>query len=84
MLTCCFCSAICSRLWHAKASVSVLQIGRNDWEIWLKTYNLFLNLFSCYYLRKSNPEVKEFMKKQGFGIDYAKLESYYVQKYVDF
>lgn len=44
--------------------------------------NLFFNLFSCYYLRKSNPEVKEFMKMQGFGDDYAKLESYYVQKYV--
>lgn len=30
--------------------------------------------------RKSNPDIQKFMDKQGFGKDYSKLESYYIQK----
>lgn len=36
-------------------------------------------LFSLVH-RKSNPEILVFMKKMGFGEDYTKLESYYIQR----
>ncbi|XP_058473050.1 beta-hexosaminidase subunit beta isoform X2 [Solea solea] len=36
--------------------------------------------FSCW---KSNPDIKEFMVQQGFGEDYKKLESFYIQKLLD-
>ncbi|XP_029430862.1 beta-hexosaminidase subunit beta isoform X2 [Rhinatrema bivittatum] len=32
--------------------------------------------FNCW---KSNPDVNNFMKQQGFGQDYSKLESFYIQ-----
>ncbi|XP_034566199.1 beta-hexosaminidase subunit beta isoform X2 [Notolabrus celidotus] len=33
--------------------------------------------FSCW---KSNPDIQKFMIQQGFGQDYSKLESFYIQK----
>uniref|UniRef100_A0A3B3C3F2 Beta-hexosaminidase subunit beta n=1 Tax=Oryzias melastigma TaxID=30732 RepID=A0A3B3C3F2_ORYME len=36
--------------------------------------------FSCW---KSNPDIKKFMDEQGFGQDYSKLESFYIQKLLD-
>ncbi|XP_016894106.1 beta-hexosaminidase subunit beta isoform X2 [Cynoglossus semilaevis] len=36
--------------------------------------------FTCW---KSNPDVKKFMEQQGFGDDYRKLESFYIQKLLD-
>ncbi|XP_022624989.1 beta-hexosaminidase subunit beta isoform X2 [Seriola dumerili] len=36
--------------------------------------------FTCW---KSNPDIKKFMDQQGFGQDYSKLESFYIQKLLD-
>ncbi|XP_068429941.1 beta-hexosaminidase subunit beta-like isoform X2 [Clinocottus analis] len=36
--------------------------------------------FSCW---KSNPDIQKFMAEQGFGQDYSKLESFYIQKLLD-
>ncbi|XP_068190348.1 beta-hexosaminidase subunit beta isoform X2 [Antennarius striatus] len=36
--------------------------------------------FTCW---KSNPDIQKFMEKQGFGDDYSKLESYYIQRLLD-
>ncbi|KAM4054108.1 beta-hexosaminidase subunit beta isoform 1-T1 [Anomaloglossus baeobatrachus] len=36
--------------------------------------------FSCW---KSNPDISKFMSEHGFGTDYRKLESFYIQKILD-
>uniref|UniRef100_A0A8C7MS52 Beta-hexosaminidase n=1 Tax=Oncorhynchus kisutch TaxID=8019 RepID=A0A8C7MS52_ONCKI len=36
--------------------------------------------FSCW---KSNPDIQKFMEQQGFGTDYSKLESFYIQRLLD-
>lgn len=39
---------------------------------------LFFFFKSC---RKSNPDITKFMDQQGFGQDYSKLESFYIQRW---
>uniref|UniRef100_A0A672MBZ8 Beta-hexosaminidase subunit beta n=1 Tax=Sinocyclocheilus grahami TaxID=75366 RepID=A0A672MBZ8_SINGR len=36
--------------------------------------------FSCW---ESNPDIQRFMVQQGFGTDYSKLESFYIQRLLD-
>ncbi|XP_028318277.1 beta-hexosaminidase subunit beta [Gouania willdenowi] len=36
--------------------------------------------FSCW---KSNPDIQKFMEQQGFGKDFSKLESFYIQRLLD-
>ncbi|XP_031173647.1 beta-hexosaminidase subunit beta isoform X1 [Sander lucioperca] len=36
--------------------------------------------FTCW---KSNPDIQKFMDQQGYGQDYKKLESFYIQKLLD-
>ncbi|XP_054612822.1 beta-hexosaminidase subunit beta isoform X2 [Dunckerocampus dactyliophorus] len=36
--------------------------------------------FTCW---KSNPDIQRFMEQQGFGQDYGKLESFYIQRLLD-
>lgn len=36
--------------------------------------------FTCW---KSNPDIQKFMEQQGFGQDYSKLESFYIQRLLD-
>ncbi|KAF3701833.1 Beta-hexosaminidase subunit beta [Channa argus] len=36
--------------------------------------------FTCW---KSNPDIQKFMNEHGFGQDYTKLESFYIQKLLD-
>ncbi|XP_006901497.1 PREDICTED: beta-hexosaminidase subunit beta [Elephantulus edwardii] len=37
-------------------------------------------VFNCW---QSNPDIKEFMAQKGFGTDFKKLESFYIQRIVD-
>lgn len=38
-----------------------------------------INLHFLLGFRKSNPDIQAFMKKKGFGDDFKKLESFYIQ-----
>ena len=38
-----------------------------------------INFHFLLGFRKSNPDIQAFMKKKGFGEDFKKLESFYIQ-----
>ncbi|CAB1332343.1 unnamed protein product [Coregonus sp. 'balchen'] len=47
------------------------------------TYDFMTMFFKEVSTVKSNPDIQKFMKQQGFGTDYSKLESFYIQRLLD-
>uniref|UniRef100_A0A673NKD2 Beta-hexosaminidase n=1 Tax=Sinocyclocheilus rhinocerous TaxID=307959 RepID=A0A673NKD2_9TELE len=56
-------------------------------------HDMYSSLKSCFLrpcfhstyrsCRESNPDIQKFMVQQGFGTDYSKLESFYIQRLLD-
>nr|XP_042707540.1 beta-hexosaminidase subunit alpha isoform X2 [Chrysemys picta bellii] len=58
-----------------------LSWGPGHWTLCSVACDFILLLsLAC---RRSNPEIQAFMQQMGFGQDYAKLESFYIQRLLD-
>ena len=46
-------------------------------------FKFALNLSVCDSIRASNPEIISFMKSQGWAQDFARLEQFYMQRFIN-
>ncbi len=60
------------------ASFELDCINKNGGVLIYKTVAVLFSLN-----RQSNPNVRKFMEKMGFGKDFTKLESFYMERWVE-
>lgn len=68
------------QLWNVWASLGPMWEGLGCVLALLQSLGCSAFILFSLVHRKSNPKIRAFMKEMGFGKDYKKLESFYIQR----